>query len=370
MVPRFSFPFMHWPSSFFLTLLLSSCSRIDSILYPMQLDHSSNTDSWRGETPLNTQYEVDVTRCCRTAQSELEQRAKPGHHKKSVQFYSCDDVWPSLFLQRDILIDISTGWRPLTSQSRGAKPLPQPPFQRPAITQADIQLLQMLPPKMDQGTTDPSDGDTKEPHASLCESDSDDTSSTSSSSSSSEDEDVNCTSSSMLVINEKSHVVHAVRATHPNSSKRSCFVADNTNFGVNCGSSVLDASIKFVQEIPLGARVCQRKACLIAIDQVLKWHSGTTVPALWFKRASCTYFGYSTHSSPRCFVHLALALSTRCLYTKKWDSPFHLSDSKKDTWFLEKWVSPFDLVVFSTTFVLALSTLCLCTKKWIDPFHF
>ena len=120
MVPRFSFPFMHWLSSFFLTLLLSSCSRIDSFLYPMQLGHSSNTDSWRGETPLNTQYEVDVTRCCRTAQSELEQRAKEGHHKKSVLFYSCDDVWPSLFLQRDILIDISTGWRPLTSQSRGA----------------------------------------------------------------------------------------------------------------------------------------------------------------------------------------------------------------------------------------------------------
>ena len=47
----------------------------------------------------------------------LEQRAKQGHRKKSVQLYSRDDVWPSLFLQRDILVDISTGWRPLTSQS-------------------------------------------------------------------------------------------------------------------------------------------------------------------------------------------------------------------------------------------------------------
>ena len=33
----------------------------------------------------------------------LESRAKQGHHKKSVQLYSRDDVWPSSFLQRDIL---------------------------------------------------------------------------------------------------------------------------------------------------------------------------------------------------------------------------------------------------------------------------
>lgn len=39
----------------------------------------------------------------------IEQRAKQGHHKQSVQLYSRDDVWPSLFLQLDILIDISTG---------------------------------------------------------------------------------------------------------------------------------------------------------------------------------------------------------------------------------------------------------------------
>ena len=50
----------------------------------------------------------------------LENRAKQAHHKKSVQLYSRDDVWPSLFLQRDILVDVSTGWRPLTSQARGA----------------------------------------------------------------------------------------------------------------------------------------------------------------------------------------------------------------------------------------------------------
>ena len=35
-----------------------------------------------------------------------EQRAKQGHRKSSVQLYSRDDVWPSLFLQKGILIDI------------------------------------------------------------------------------------------------------------------------------------------------------------------------------------------------------------------------------------------------------------------------
>ena len=51
----------------------------------------------------------------------LESRAKQGHHKKSVQLYSRADVWPSLFLQRDILVDISSGWRPFTSQARGPR---------------------------------------------------------------------------------------------------------------------------------------------------------------------------------------------------------------------------------------------------------
>ncbi len=69
----------------------------------------------------------------------LESRAKQGHPKKSVQLYSRDDAWPSLFLQRDILVDISSGWRPLTSQARGAKqPLPEPPFDYPPISQEDL----------------------------------------------------------------------------------------------------------------------------------------------------------------------------------------------------------------------------------------
>ena len=106
----------------------------------------------------------------------LEQRAKQGHHKKSVQLYSRDDVWPSLFLQRDILVDISAGWRPLTSQSRGSKqPLPEPSFSAPPIAHADLQLLQMLQPNIDTNKGEqPLDGteDQQAPHS---DSDCDDT---------------------------------------------------------------------------------------------------------------------------------------------------------------------------------------------------
>ena len=199
----------------------------------------------------------------------LEQRAKQGHQKKLVQLYSRDDVWPSLFLPRDILVDISTGWRPLTSQSRGAKqPLPEPPFLAPPITQADLQLLQMVTPKLTPQTPGQTPDVTKEQQAPLSDSDSEDTSSSSSSSSSSEDEDISSSSSSILVINDKSHVIHAARAANPDSSKRSCFDTRNTSFEVNCGSSGLGAPIRLVPEI--GTRVCQRKASLAAIDHFLK----------------------------------------------------------------------------------------------------
>ena len=85
----------------------------------------------------------------------VEHRAKQGHHKQSVQLYSRDDVWPSLFLQRDILTEVSTGWRPLTSQARGAKqPLPEPDFDSPPITEDDIRLLQMRTSALSKPTVD------------------------------------------------------------------------------------------------------------------------------------------------------------------------------------------------------------------------
>ena len=148
----------------------------------------------------------------------LEQCAKQGHHKKSVQLYSRDDVWPSLFLQRDILVDSSTGWRPLTSQSRGAKqPLPEPPFPAPPITQADLQLLQMVTPKLTPQTPGQTADVTKEQQAPLSDSDSEDTSSSSSSSSSSEDEDISSSSSWSPMTNRMLSMRHELPIqTHQN----------------------------------------------------------------------------------------------------------------------------------------------------------
>lgn len=147
----------------------------------------------------------------------LDSRAKQGHHKKSVQLYSRDDVWPSLFLQRDILLEISSGWRPMTSQARGAKqPLPEPIFFSPPISQEDLQLVQLSLPKTPTPASssnvptstnqEPNGDDSDQQGASI--------SSSSSSSSSESDENNNEDASdetSLMIMNEKSHIVHAAR---------------------------------------------------------------------------------------------------------------------------------------------------------------
>ena len=169
----------------------------------------------------------------------LEQRAKQGHHKKSVQLYSRDDVWPSLFLQRDILLEISAGWRPLTSQARGAKqPLPEPSFLAPPVSQEDLTLLHMLAPKAPKEPILPRQSDVQSSQQSKASHEESSSSSESSDSDSSdEDEESVSHRPAVLVLNEKSHVIHAARVTNPESSKRSCFMTKNTKFEINCGHS-------------------------------------------------------------------------------------------------------------------------------------
>ena len=203
----------------------------------------------------------------------IEQRAKQGHHKQSVQLYSRDDVWPSLFLQRDILIEIGSGWRPLTSQARGARqPLPEPSFTSPPITEEDLQCLQMSTRSKNpdvkpltvveptQQTTAPSNTDDKS-----SSSDSD------SSSSSDEDFHVPQVHTSILVINKKSHIIHAASQISSNSVTRSRFKIRDKCFEVTCGSSITGAGapVDIIDSIPSGARVCQRKTCLAALDHLL-----------------------------------------------------------------------------------------------------
>jgi len=90
-----------------------------------------------------------------------------------------------------------------------------------------------------------------------------------SSSSSDEDNDVPPIQSSILVINQKSHIVHAALQINSESITRSRFKIEDKSFEVNCGSSITGAPVKIITSISSGARVCQRKACLAALDHLL-----------------------------------------------------------------------------------------------------
>ena len=203
----------------------------------------------------------------------IEQRAKQGHHKMSVQLYSRDDVWPSLFLQRDILLEIGAGWRPLTSQARGAKqPLPEPSFSSPPISEEDLRAIQMIARHKDvisQSSTTVEQRLHSEQTSKPSDDDSSSSSDSDSSSSSDEDEVFTSSQSSILVINQKSHIVHPALQLTSESITRSRFKIGDKSFEVNCGSSITGAPVKIITEVPTGARVCQRKACLAALDHLL-----------------------------------------------------------------------------------------------------
>ena len=129
-------------------------------------------------------------------------------------------------------------------------------------------IYSWLPPKRDSKQSPIISDISTDPPPVLSDSDSDESSTSSSSNSSTEDqsEEIDAT---VMALNEKTHVIHAVRVTNPDSSKRSCFKIKDTNYEVVCGSSVLNAPVKFVPEIPVGAKVCQRKACVSAIGQFI-----------------------------------------------------------------------------------------------------
>ena len=98
-------------------------------------------------------------------------------------------------------------------------------------------------------------------------------SSPSSSSDSSDSSDEECATpitSSIMVMNAKSHVVHAVRHTNSECSKKFSFSSEGKTFEGLCGPAVLDAPIQMMAEIPQGAKIYQRKACLASIDHFLK----------------------------------------------------------------------------------------------------
>ena len=177
-----------------------------------------------------------------------------------------------VFLQRDIFLEISAGWRPLTSQARGAKqPLPKPSFLAPPVSQEDLALLHMLAPKAPKEPILPPQSDVQLSQQSKAPLEESSSSSESSDSDSSDEEDESFSHRpAVLVLSEKSHVIYAARVTNPELSKRSCFMTKNTKFEINCGTLVLGSPAKLVEKVPLGAKVCQCKACILAMDTIFK----------------------------------------------------------------------------------------------------
>ena len=76
---------------------------------------------------------------------------------------------------------------------------------------------------------------------------------------------------SLLVINNKSHVVHAASRTNPSSTRRACFTLKETTFEVNCRSSMIGVPVEAATFIPLEARICQCKACLACYWSHFEW---------------------------------------------------------------------------------------------------
>lgn len=114
-------------------------------------------------------------------------------------------------------MDVSAGWGPFTSQARGAKqPLPEHSFCSPVIPQDDLNMVQMLPRKAatpsPAGKTPAVSEKVVEDSAEQGE-DSSSSPSSSGSSEPSEEETSLPTPSAIMVMNTKSHFVHAVRPT-------------------------------------------------------------------------------------------------------------------------------------------------------------
>ena len=86
---------------------------------------------------------------------------------------------------------------------------------------------------------------------------------------------------SLIVMNEKSHVIHAPRLVRSGCAKRSCCTVKRRTFEVLSGSSLVDTAIQTLAEVLQDFKLCQRKACLAAIERFFKmtrFKSDRTLP--------------------------------------------------------------------------------------------
>ncbi len=168
-------------------------------------------------------------------------------------------------------LDVSQGCRLLASPARGAKqPLLEPTFIFP---RADLQCSKLALPKI-LPKEDPNITMSTAEFLALDDSDQQGQSDSDSFSRSSSEEEhdtqeQSLDDTSITVMNEKSHVVHAAHTTTETCVKRSFFMIKKT-FEVFCGSSVVDAPIKILALIPHDSKICQRKARLSAMTHFFK----------------------------------------------------------------------------------------------------
>ncbi len=324
LVPWFRTPFMGWLSPFFITTFLSPCTCSYQILLPMQLAFTSLTHTRAGLQSLYSEYEINLTCCSRAA---VPNRDIAKNQCNFTQEMMCGQVCS--FNKIPWLISVRDGGHlqgrhvELNNHSRNHL------LDSPPISQEGLQLVQMLQPKSSPATPARTKKNISPTPVEDSDEQGEDGSSSSSSSDSSNSSDQECatpTTSSIVVMNEKSHVVHAVRLTKSECSKRSSFSNKGKTFEVLCGSSVLGAPMQMIAEIPHGAKICQRKACLASIDHFLKWSFcvfTSVAHRVAFYSLRCEKKGF-LHFIPMVFCTFLRWFRPRgACAQKNWANPFH-----------------------------------------------
>ena len=131
---------------------------------PLQYHQALTLLRWLVQTPWRsplltaneasafTLHSLKVSLLSASAQLRLpeESRRLQGHHKQSsVQLYSRDDTIQSLWLQRQIAIQIQQGWRPPRPQARGSQPHTiEPAFSVSAKPIQEQLQLNFVPPSV------------------------------------------------------------------------------------------------------------------------------------------------------------------------------------------------------------------------------
>ena len=222
-------------------------------------------------------HSCKTTLLCWAQQLQLpwEQRQLQGHHRSSihgsVSLYSRDDTLPALVLQGTIAQRIAEGFRPLRPMRRGGSPA-LPDF---AITLPPWQPLHFqVEPQ--PAVTDPMPERAKEPDAPQAPSDAED-SEASEESAMEEDFPSNIAEKlaeapeeMVFLVNPITKVAHL--AIQCDSLDRARCYEDTTlqAYRTGCGArpNAISGDLQFTHCLPVGARLCLRRACAKIMSHV------------------------------------------------------------------------------------------------------